>query len=677
LIGGTVYSRSKDRRLGALWALICLSLFCWAAGIYAGLDAVVSRRVFVWSRLANAAILFSPVFFYHFIQLFLRLDNKAQRTIRRLLYLAAGLLVVWDAWPPGQILAGGRDFIFDHFYISDWWRYKPPALFAVQVIFYSFVLGYALFQIFKAYPAARGPLRSKLRYFILGTLVGWLWPVFLWLLGLGMGPFSYYDFLLDFYPFLIGYAVINYRLLDLRLTLARITVFLAVYMLAIGLPLWLAVSRGLWPDALFSMAAMSLAAPFVYNWLARKVEGGLFTEHREVRKSVEGFIKGLPAMINTEEILQQTLDKMDEVLSPDFCGIYTIKDGSYYLSYAYVQREHNLPRQIHAASLFARSLAQAKGPALGRELESDLSLFQNDMVMPYFVKGELYAFGVLGPRHDARVYGHEDMTLFRQLSAQVGQAIENCILAQEKARLMRDEQARRQMALDNFSASLAHEIDNPIYSVMGLAEVVKMKVEDLASVVGHEDMEYLNDRLSRLVGDVYRISRLIKAIREFSSQTHGEFCEVRVDELLDSFLSIVNAQIKQEGITLDFQKEPGLKVQGNKIYLEEVLVNLAINAIHAVKHSGLDNKRIALTVSRSGDICVINMADNGYGIKKEMLEDIFLDFVTTKASCEGTGMGLARVRKIVELHKGKVWARSDGVGKGAEFIVEIPLINDK
>ena len=71
---------------------------------------------------------------------------------------------------------------------------------------------------------------------------------------------------------------------------------------------------------------------------------------------------------------------------------------------------------------------------------------------------------------------------------------------------------------------------------------------------------------------------------------------------------------------------------------------------------------------------LIEFSDNGCGIKPEILEDIFLDFVTTKGSSEGMGMGLARARKIVTMYGGRIWARSDGEGKGASIFVELPSL---
>ncbi|MFA5276744.1 MAG: HAMP domain-containing sensor histidine kinase, partial [Candidatus Omnitrophota bacterium] len=72
----------------------------------------------------------------------------------------------------------------------------------------------------------------------------------------------------------------------------------------------------------------------------------------------------------------------------------------------------------------------------------------------------------------------------------------------------------------------------------------------------------------------------------------------------------------------------------------------------------------------------ITFSDNGYGIKKEMLEIIFAPFTTTKASTEGTGMGLYNAKSIIIKHKGRIWAESEGPGKGATFVIELPIAND-
>ena len=107
----------------------------------------------------------------------------------------------------------------------------------------------------------------------------------------------------------------------------------------------------------------------------------------------------------------------------------------------------------------------------------------------------------------------------------------------------------------------------------------------------------------------------------------------------------------------------------------EVIANLSDNAIHALL--AIKEKKISLKVEvPNQDIIRISLKDNGYGITEEKVRAIFAPFVTTKASTEGKGFGLYNCRRIIERHKGKIWAESEGENKGATFIIELPIAKD-
>jgi signal transduction histidine kinase len=254
-------------------------------------------------------------------------------------------------------------------------------------------------------------------------------------------------------------------------------------------------------------------------------------------------------------------------------------------------------------------------------------------------------------------------------------AVEQALFKQQKLQLAAEEQGRRQRAMDNFSASLAHEIQNPVVAVMGRASMVRESVlNDLKGKIDEKLIRYYSQRLEGIEEDVSRIANIIKAVREYSAQAPIKHTTIKIDELVQSFLYLAGPQFKQDEITLNTDIEPNLTISGNKVQLEEVLLNLADNAIHAAKSNESD-KQVWLTIKSIPDNKIsIEFKDNGYGIPKRILEDIFLDFVTTKGSSEGLGMGLSRARKIIALHKGKIWAESKGEGKGAAIFVELPLV---
>ncbi|MCM8787475.1 MAG: HAMP domain-containing histidine kinase, partial [Candidatus Omnitrophica bacterium] len=300
------------------------------------------------------------------------------------------------------------------------------------------------------------------------------------------------------------------------------------------------------------------------------------------------------------------------------------------------------------------------------------------IAIPFFVTDRLESFLILGPKPKNARYLDTDLTTFDILSSQISLALENCIYwQQEKERLAREEQIRRLQAMDHFSSSMAHEIDNPIMAITGQLHLIELILKErFKDKIPQKDLEELLNHSQKTVQNLQRISKLIKAVREFSKQDKGELTIINLDEAVEFALTILEPQLKYKQINFKKDIEKNLKVKGNKIYLAEVLMNLINNSIDAVSSISPWQATIELKIYRNTKkTCIIEVADNGCGIEKELLEDIFLDFVTTKASTSGTGMGLARVRKIVQLHQGKVWAESKGQNQGARFFVELPLVD--
>ena len=166
---------------------------------------------------------------------------------------------------------------------------------------------------------------------------------------------------------------------------------------------------------------------------------------------------------------------------------------------------------------------------------------------------------------------------------------------------------------------------------------------------------------------------MVKAIRDFGSPVTGELKPLKVEDIIESFSRLYFPQLKSAGVNFikELPKET-LFVRGEKPELMQVLVILANNSLHAMKFS--PEKEITLKAEKSNqDSVIISFRDNGYGIKKEMLEIIFTPFTTTKASSEGTGMGLYNAKKIIERHKGEIWAESEGENKGAVFFIKLFL----
>jgi signal transduction histidine kinase len=113
-----------------------------------------------------------------------------------------------------------------------------------------------------------------------------------------------------------------------------------------------------------------------------------------------------------------------------------------------------------------------------------------------------------------------------------------------------------------------------------------------------------------------------------------------------------------------------LPIIGDRIQLQQVILNLAVNAIDAMADMPVENRTISIRTSRVEDFAELSISDSGPGIPAEKLKEIFEPFFTSKA--EGMGMGLSIARTIVEAHSGRIWAENRP-GSGASFRIRLPL----
>ena len=664
-----VLSRNPKSKLHRTFFFYTFSIFAWSLPFAFMAYAPTERVGLLLGRVFNLGVSFIGVCFMHFVLILLNVGERKRQRIVKPHYIIA---VIFTILIPTKLMIAGVAPKFGLNYFIN-----PGPLYYVYVLWWVSCVMYGMFRLFLGYKNSTGARQNQLKYLFFGSFIGYV-----------LGPANFllvFDIKYPFYPFgsygvpiyavITAYAILKYRLMDIRLAVTRAGIFFVVYTLVLGLPVFLGLETGFWIWAMVLMAVLATPSPFIYNYLRRRAENILLAEQVRYQKALRELAKTMTQIRNLDELLKITISRVYETVNPAYAGLYVFSkdENAYVLKYNYQKTgDFPLEERIEPDSSLIKDSCRYRKPFF----PENFSLRHEALIIPCFMENNLFTFLILGPKPKEMMYSDTDILIFEVLSSQASLAIENCLFWQEeKVRLAREEQIRRQRAMDHFSASLAHEIDNPIYAIMGLAHVIRTAVvEDLKDTVAPDKINHLDDRLSRLIKNIERISKMIKAIREFSSQTKGEQVSLKLDDVLEDFLSIVGPQFKYEGIVFDKEVEAGITLSGNKIHLEEVLINLATNAIHAVKHNNKKDKKISLKAYRKGSKAfLIEFKDNGYGVKKELSDDVFLDFVTTKASTEGTGMGLARVRKIIENHKGKIWLDSKGEGKGAAFFIELPL----
>ena len=218
----------------------------------------------------------------------------------------------------------------------------------------------------------------------------------------------------------------------------------------------------------------------------------------------------------------------------------------------------------------------------------------------------------------------------------------------------------KQASIDELSASIAHEIRNPIAAAKSL---VQQMGEDPRSI---ENVEYAGVALDELD----RVERSISHLLKYAKEEEIEFSQVKLAEVIDGSLADVRAKLDAANVAVarNYIGGPTLVADGDK--LRRVFTNILDNAIDAFPEEK-DEKRIDLYIENGIPKRVrVRLRDNGDGIPSEKIDRIFNPFFTTKEA--GTGLGMAISKKIVEAHEGKIDVVSEE-NRGTEFVVTLPL----
>jgi two-component system sensor histidine kinase DctS len=227
-------------------------------------------------------------------------------------------------------------------------------------------------------------------------------------------------------------------------------------------------------------------------------------------------------------------------------------------------------------------------------------------------------------------------------------------------------QTSRLVTMGEMASSLAHELNQPLVAISSYAAGSLHRLNENAITT-----EELAEVLAKLNNQAQRAGQIIRRIRDFVRKSEPSFAPVNLAGLLREVVDFATPDMRKHGVVLERGEWPtDLAVTGDRILLEQALLNLLRNAIEAMAGINAAKRRVSVKVSTSDSEVVVSVADNGPGLSPETLETLFVPFATTKA--EGMGMGLNICRTIIELHRGRLWHEDRPEG-GAMFRFSLPV----
>lgn len=562
----------------------------------------------------------------------------------------------------------------------------PGPLFPLLIIFMTIILSYAFYKLHKEFPRASALKKNQLKYIIIATVVGF---------GGGLSTFSplfninLYNigyFITPFYAVIITYAIVKHQLMDINIVLKKSTVYAILAFLSlipctgiIIIAQWFFFGRY---DVFFSVLAFFtiLLASLVFLRLEPQieeiVEKRLFHSKFVYKKTLRELIDAVITFLDEKELFAKVGDIFINDLGTSKVSFFTLEPGvGRYYKLRDAKNVYSKVKELRGNDSLIEFLISYKKIIIRevfdkrserdpyyRSIVKKLKSLESEVCIPLINRmGQLIGIINLGSKKSGDMYSHEDLELLEHFAAQAAVALENARLHQEMLRtqqLMR--RADRLSSLGSLTASLAHELRNPLVTVKTFLDLLPDR---------YTDESFIKQFLPLTATEVERMSNLVNGLLDFAKPKKPQFQKGDINKVVDEVIALVRAEAIKRDIRIEkiLGVTPPVKIDRDQ--MKQVFLNIMMNALEAVNMKGTVSVATREIHKNGNSYVQVEIADTGKGIPKELLDQIFDPFFTTKD--QGAGLGLAITHQIVQEHGGTIEVESVP-RKGATFTVNIP-----
>ncbi len=707
IFGAIVYLKNKERRINKIFGLMSLSIVLWGVGYGLWQLSKDKESALFWIRILSLGSTFIPILFLDWVLTLLDLQ-KEKRKILNFGYLLTFFFAI-ISFTPFYVRGVTPELNFP------WW--PKPGIFYHFYIFLGYfgLMGYGLNLLFKNYKTVFGYKREQIKYVLIGTIIGIGGGATNFLLWYGIPFPPYGTFLVPLYPFILGYAISRYRLMDIRLILGRGAIYALSFIVIIVLAFLLIFLNNRFLGAI----PFNISGPLIliigilifqpifrfFESFASKYFYYVFYSYQTVLTDLS---KRLTQVLDLDKLSSLIVSTLMNTMKLDRTVILLREpgDGKYRIQKNIGFREENgislvkdnfltvwlektqKPLVYEELSLIIRDTAENEEKGKLEKLRENIKRIEAALCLPLLMEEKIVGMIVLGNKISGDPYSEQDIDLLTNLSNQASIALQNATLynqvqdlsqnLQEKVdfqtkelREAYEELQKLDKAKSEFVSIASHQLRTPLTAIKGYISMMLEKTYGKPP----EKMEvplkniYLsNERLIKLVNDLLNVSRIEAGRIELKIE------KTSLEEVISSIAEELKNEIKNRNLYLKFEKPqkplPKISVDPDKI--RQAIMNIIDNAIRYTNRGGIAVKTQILNTKYQ-----IQISDTGEGMTKEEISHLFESFsrgtAGTRFWTEGAGLGLYVAKKFVEMHNGKIWAESPGRGKGSTFYIELKI----
>ncbi len=671
----TVLVLSRDMRSNLHRAYLGwgVSVTLWNLGVYYLSRHILEQEAMRWAKVLQLGVIFMPVTLFHLCLIIAQAQRQSVKWGMRLLYL---------------VHSGFAAALFSNHFIAGvrwlevgWWSKSGTGfnIFSYIYVFETAGLVTLLYRKQKSVPPIQ---RTRLRALLVAIVGLWIFGTndLMPILGHETYPFTHIKFYplgslaAVFYVVIIGYSVLQHRLLDIHLTLSRFAAQMVrmLFMMLVGFLLLLLVlcfapdqftKFSFGADMAVLMASALVASVFFPQFFGKgsdKLERQILGDRFEYHTQVQNLIQMMRTFPEPQYLMQELQDLLAGTMKMRSYQIILLDETTrgFKLFHCHpAGMASSLPElQVDSPVIryFQRTRAKwlscnlvyetDQESLLQREARLQVKEFEPEFCFPFMMADDLIGFMMLGRKASGELFTLYDLQLLTELSSGLGLVLNQIRLRQQL------QVVHEQDLLGRMSRGLAHDLNNLLTPVQTLLQLCRDS---------HINQETIDELLPMCLRNLETVRSYVNEALFFSRSAKLQGHPGLLDQMARESITLVEPQAQSKGVSVSYEGPSDIEIEMDSVLIKRLICNLLSNSIDASPTGA--QVELRLTLLPKTEVLRawyrLRVIDHGEGISAENLQRVFTPYFTTKNTGDGKrgfGLGLAIAHKIVHLHGGNL-----------------------